>query len=64
MEIRRGNLDKPMVAVVKYFGIPYRVERKEYRFSCLSENLGHWLEAWVCAGSGKCVRERTYAPLE
>ena len=64
MEKRWGNLDKTTSEVVKYIGIPYRVERKEYRLSCLTENLGHWLEVRICAGSGKCVRERTYVPLE
>ena len=64
MEKRSQNLDKLLPTVVKYIGIPYRDERKEYRCHCHSENPGRWLEVRICAGTGKCVRERTCTPLE
>ena len=36
--MQRGTLDKNAVLVVKYPGIKYRCERKEYRFSFISES--------------------------
>ncbi len=43
--------------MIKYAGIKYRDERKEYRGDA-AESSGRWLEARMVAGAGKCVRER------
>ena len=58
MEITRVLLDKMDLSVVKYSGIQYRDERKEYRICILSESRGHRLEARAGKLAGKCVRER------
>jgi len=44
--------------MIKYLGMEYRVERKEYPVRYTTESLGRWLEAQTVGSRGKCVRER------
>ena len=62
MEIQSEMLDKIALAMVKYSGIKYRVERKEYRISNSTESSGHGLEASAVYEAGKCIRERRKIP--